>query len=277
MNRTDIADLILKRVNQDLKAAKLNWNQTAPIHHFVVDDLLPRKLALEMYQAYPKGSQMRVRKSLRELKYIAAQMDQYNPLLEESLFAFQDPRVVQLISEITGIQSLEPDELLYAGGISMMAQGHYLNPHLDNSHDKDRKRYRSLNLLYYVSPEWKLENGGNLELWPKGVRAEPLTIESRFNRLVCMVTHEQSWHSVSKVVVKQPRCCISNYYFSQQPVAQKDYFHVTSFRGRPEEPIRDLLLRADVGLRTLIRKVFKKGVVSTKHFYEKKRDTEIDL
>ena len=32
-----------------------------------------------------------------------------------------------------------------------MPQGNYLKPHLDNSHDRDRKRYRVLNLLYYVT------------------------------------------------------------------------------------------------------------------------------
>lgn len=58
------------------------------------------------------------RKSLREHKFVAAQMDRYNPMLEEIIYAFQDPRVVKLVEEITGIQEMIPDQYLYAGGES---------------------------------------------------------------------------------------------------------------------------------------------------------------
>jgi hypothetical protein len=46
------------------------------------------------------------------------------------------------------------------------------------------------------------------------------------------------------------------------------YFHVTSFRGRPEQPVRDLVLRADAALRMLVRRVAKGGLVQTKHYYK---------
>ncbi len=96
-------------------------------------------------------------------------MNQYNPLLEEIVYAFQDQRVIALLEEITGITTLLPDQNLYAGGVSLMVKGHYLNPHLDNSHDKDRVNYRVLNLLYYVTPNWQKEYEGNLELWDNGL------------------------------------------------------------------------------------------------------------
>jgi len=182
MNRSELANGIVRRLTEQRDNARRQWEASGEVHHFVVDDLLDKDVCLQIRSAYPQGSSMRVRKSLRELKYVAAQMDQYNPLLEEALYAFQDPRVVALVEDITGLKALEPDELLYAGGISMMAKNHFLNPHLDNSHDKDRVRYRVLNLLYYVSPEWKLEDGGNLELWPRGPRDPQITVESRFNR-----------------------------------------------------------------------------------------------
>jgi Rps23 Pro-64 3,4-dihydroxylase Tpa1-like proline 4-hydroxylase len=51
-----------------------------------------------------------------------------------------------------------------------MTRGHYLNPHIDNSHDKFRADYRVLDLLYYTSPDWQVEFGGSLELWPNGPR-----------------------------------------------------------------------------------------------------------
>ncbi len=133
-----------------------------PLNHFHVDEILPDEVAMRIREAFPASSSMMLRKSLRELKYVTSQMNEHAPLLEEITFAFQQPAVVEVITEITGLRSLQPDEHLYAGGISMMGHGHFLNPHLDNSHDKDRQRYRVLNLLYYVSPDWTLENGGML-------------------------------------------------------------------------------------------------------------------
>jgi hypothetical protein len=82
-----------------------------------------------------------------------------------------------------------------------------------------------------------------------------------------MATHDKSWHSVSPISVTENhnRCCVSNYYFSDQPLKKEDKFHVTSFRGRPEQSMVDLLLQLDAKFRMKIRRIFKKGIVDTKH------------
>ena len=237
--------------------------------YFLVDDLLDESLATDIYRRFPSSDRMMVRNTLREHKYVAAQMDQFDPLLEEIVFGFQEPGVRAVMESITGIRDQLPDSRLYAGGISMMAKGHFLNPHLDNSHDVSREAYRVVNLLYYVSPGWRLEDGGNLELWPQGLDGTPLTLHSKFNRLVVMATDATSWHSVNPIKVDKQRCCVSNYFFSRTAPLGTDYFHVTSFRGRPEQPVRDLVLRADAALREGVRKVFPRGIAKTKHIYKK--------
>lgn len=269
--RQTLADYALRALADAASELTRQWSDSAPINHFVLDDVLPEELVQKVRAAFPDPKTMMLKKSLRELKYVAAQMDRYDPLLEEAIYAFQDLRIVQQIEQITGCQGLEPDTLLYAGGISLMSPGHYLNPHIDNSHDKFRQRYRTMNLLYYVSPNWSQAHGGNLELWPDGPSSRPVTIVSRFNRLVVMLTHKGSWHSVSRNVSQHDRCCVSNYYFSKRPpVGDHDYFHVTSFRGRPEQPIRDAILRSDIWLRMLIRKVFPQGIKDNPHYYSGK-------
>lgn len=65
-------------------------------------------------------------------------MDKHDKLLESVIYAFQDKRIVKLFGEICGIESLFPDESLYAGGLSLMAKNNFLHPHLDNSHDAER-------------------------------------------------------------------------------------------------------------------------------------------
>lgn len=268
-SRTELASMMLRRLDEAETSARAQFANGCRCQTFVIDDLLPPDVAREIFQAFPDPSTMRERKTMREHKYVAAQMNRYPPLGEEALFAFHDPRVVERVARITGMTELEADPNLYAGGLSLMGRDNFLNPHLDNSHDNSRRVYRVLNLLYYVSPDWREENGGNLELWPQGVKKEPLTITSRFNRLVVMTTGPQSWHSVSRVKVDAPRCCVSNYYFSPQPVGGEDYFRVTTFRGRPEQPLRDVVLRADAALRQAIRVFKPSGIVKTTHIYNR--------
>jgi Rps23 Pro-64 3,4-dihydroxylase Tpa1-like proline 4-hydroxylase len=272
LSREVMAEYIAQRIEQSEADLARQWRESLPINHFVLDDLLPVGWAESIRRAFPGAGSMFLKKSLRELKYVAAQMDRYDPLLEEAIYAFQAPRIVSAIERITGLRDMEPDEMLYAGGLSLMAPGHFLNPHIDNSHDRFRRRYRILNLLYYVSPQWPEQRGGNLELWPAGLRGCPTTIVSKFNRLVVMITHKRSWHSVSRNLTAADRCCVSNYFFSRNPIGGADYYHVTEFRGRPEQPLRDMALRADNWLRTVVRTKFPKAFKNP-HFYLPKAAT----
>jgi Rps23 Pro-64 3,4-dihydroxylase Tpa1-like proline 4-hydroxylase len=234
----------------------------------VIDDLLPDDIARRIHASFPPPSRMRLMKSFRETKFTSKQFDEFDPLLKEVTFAIQSPRVIEIVESITGIQQQVPDPRLYAGGLSMMGQGHFLNPHIDNSHDGERRLYRTLNLLYYVTPDWTLESGGNLELWDASVR-ERMTIVSRFNRLALMETHPTSWHSVSPVVVDRVRCCVSNYYFSPLSPIGHDYFNVTSFSARPEQRVRRVVASADNLLRGALRALKPDGLGRKDVYVEK--------
>lgn len=268
-NRSEIAEMILARLNVSAPRASVEFHLPRTVKSFVVDDLLPHEVASAIADSFPAADKMVLKSHLGELKYVGVQMNEYAGILEETIYAFQDPRVVELVSEICRISGLIPDEHLYAGGISAMIEGHFLNPHLDNSHDFERKRYRALNLLYYAAPGWQESYGGNLELWDDGPKGLPRTIESRFNRLAVMQTDKTSWHSVSPVRHKGTRQCVSNYFFTLEPVdGQKDY-HVTSFRGRPEQKFKDLLMQGDNALRQAVKETLGESIFKNKHVYKK--------
>ena len=275
MDTKEISTHIYNRILEEKETLSVRYRNTVDgIGNFYIDAVLPEDLALEISRVFPKKEAMNLKKSLREYKHVAAQMDQYHPLLEKVIYAFQDDRIVQLIGEICGTDQLEPDANLYAGGLSLMAKDNFLNPHLDNSHDKDRNKWRVFNLLYYVTPDWPDDGGGHLEVWPNGLENDPVTIHSRFNRLAVMATHQKSWHSVSPVVIDGERCCVSNYYFAETPLRKEDRFHVTSFRARPGDKLKDTVLKLDASIRMGIRKVFKKGIKENPHVYKKGEKNE---
>ena len=77
--------------------------------------------------------------------------------------------------------------------------------------------------------------------------------------MVVIGTNNNSFHSVSPVSSNQPRCCISNYYFHQESPNGDEYFHVTSFTGRPNEVGKRVFGKIDNLARNIISKNLKIG------------------
>lgn len=269
VSREELARLIVARLESQEQVARQAFEASRSevgVRYCAIDDLLPDALARQIYERFPKPESMRLMDSFREKKYTSKSFEKFDPLLADITFAVQDPRVLAVVERITGLKEQIPDSSLYAGGLSAMTQGHFLGPHIDNSHEASRRYYRTLNLLYYVSPDWALDSGGNLELWDRQVR-QRATIVSKFNRLALMETTPTSWHSVSEVAVDRTRCCVSNYYFSPRSPTGSDYFNVTSFSAWPNQPVRRVLARLDNGLRQAVRWLAPQGL-GKKDVYE---------
>ncbi len=240
-----IAAAVCERIERGCDEYRAYWLDSAPVRHFVVDDLLPEPLIAEIEAALPPPSDLIPRSSIRERKKVGIDLEGYASVVAEAVLAFQDDRVLRAVGRVVGSETLLTDPSLYASGLSVMGNGDFLHPHLDNSHDGDQVLYRALNLLFYLSRDWRLENGGNFELWENG-SPQPTTLISACNRLVVMETSPTSWHSVSRVQVDRPRWCVSNYYFSEVPLKGGGHYrHVTTFRGRPGAGFGGTLLWLD--------------------------------
>ena len=261
MTSKDLSKLIFERLQSESEQLRAEFHQprAVPTRFVIIDNVLPDSLARQVFEAFPAVAQMRLLSTFREKKYTSKAMDKIDPLIGAATFAFQTPEVLRQVALITGLQDMVADPHLYAGGISTMLQSHFLQPHIDNSHDSVQQFYRVLNLLYYVTPNWRSENGGNLELWDDHVR-ESVEVPNLFNRLVIMETHRHSWHSVNRVKTAGSRCCVSNYYFSPHPPGGKEHFHVTSFKARPEQQMQRALMQVDTVLRSTVRKIIKPGL-----------------
>ncbi len=258
--KEELVSLIMERLGRGISSIKDDFaaDKGVTAHYTAIDSLLPEEYALKIASVFPSTSRMRFLNSFRERKFTSKSLDDFDPLISDITFALQDEHVIEMVAELTGIRDAVGDPHLYAGGLSAMERGHFLNPHIDNSHDGEQKNYRVLNLLYYISPEWKPEYGGNLELWDERI-TQPVEIPSLFNRLVLMATNERSWHSVNKVKTDAVRRCISNYYFSPHSPNGYETAHVTYFMARPEQKIRRLVTKIDSEIRTVLRKVKKRG------------------
>ena len=261
MNRFDISKLILSKFkNITFEYLKNQYAESGPINHIVIDELLPREIALKLNDLFPNESELNHIKGVQENKFVGVNFSKSQNLIEECIYSFQEPLVIDAISKITRIKELIGDPELYAGGISSMSEGCFLNPHIDNSHDRNLENFRRLNLLYYVNKDWiSSDSGGDLILYPKGIRKGEIQIPCKFNRLVIMKTDNRSLHGVRKVTTKNNRRkCLSNYYFSKKSPLDKEYYHSTSFRGFKKEYIKGTILELNALSRTLAKNIFYK-------------------
>ena len=261
MNRNDISQLILQRFNENgIDILKKKYLQSSSINYLVIDNLLPNEIASKLSVDFPEEKELTHLNGPQENKYVCIHFSEKQKLIEECLYAFQEENIVQKIGEITNIKNLIGDPELYAGGISSMSKGCFLNPHIDNSHDRNLENYRRLNLLYYVNKDFPPKSGGGeLVLYPDGIRNKELKIKCDFNRLVIMRTDNQSLHGVKKILsISKRRKCISNYYFSNNSPSYKKYYHSTSFRGFKGENIKGTYLRLNAVTRTYVKKLIHK-------------------
>lgn len=157
MKEIQIAQRIRQRIDESMDQAQQQWCNPVgtSTRHFVVDDLLPEELVDKLSAAFSQDEIDWVqRSSFREKKKTFSKIDSIDSLVAAVTDAFHAQCVLEAVARITGFDGLQADAELYAGGISMMVPGDFLNPHIDNSHDSARAWYRRLNFLYYVSPQW---------------------------------------------------------------------------------------------------------------------------
>ncbi len=259
VSKKDLILMIHQKLESSSGLIREQWSKPngTKTRHAVIDNLLDPPICHEAYNAFPLDTKnFYSMKSFRERKLTSSNLSQQKKILSDLTYALQDKKVVNLIGSLVGFKKLVPDPNLYAGGISMMFKGDFLNPHIDNSHDKHKVNYRRLNILFYVSPNWNIKNGGNFELWNEAI-TKPKTIPCFFNRLIIMETNKTSWHSVSPIKISMPRCCVSIYYYSKESPHSFKYFHVTSFVGRPNEKIKRALSIVDNNLRNAFANLFR--------------------
>ena len=98
MNTEAISTIIYNRLKDEKELLSKQFKESKEgIGYFFIDNLLPLDLAKKIDEVFPKKEEMVLKKSLREFKYVAAQMDQYDSLLEKVVYAFQDERIVKIV------------------------------------------------------------------------------------------------------------------------------------------------------------------------------------
>ncbi|WP_171974849.1 2OG-Fe(II) oxygenase [Leptolyngbya sp. 'hensonii'] len=244
-------DLLEKNVEQYAK----QFREAQPFPHLVVDDLLDPEVAMAASQVFPQMTEMDVLSDFRQHKAQDPDIGKFHPIFSKIIFEhLHSPRLLQVLSQITGMPDLLADPQLYASGLAQGGDGCFLNVHIDNSSHPVTHHYRRLNLLLYLNRNWTEEKGGHLELWYPDM-SRSVAILPIFNRMAIFATDRRSWHGHRRVNTPDgdSRKSINIYYFTEASPDGTDYYHITSFRARKEEVVNQVLYPVDNMLRTVVR------------------------
>jgi len=130
---------------------------------------------------------------------------------------FQSSKFIYWIEQITGINKLIPDPHLRGAGFVRILSDEKLGLHTDFNWNDQLNLNRKINLILYLTPNWKKEWNGDLEFWNKDGSDCQIKIEPRQNRLVFW--NYETWliHGHSETLKTPPhigRDSLINFYYS---------------------------------------------------------------
>ena len=117
------------------------------------------------------------------------------PLIFRSIFReFNSRQFILFLETLTGIENLIPDPYFLGGGIHLAKKGGFLKIHTDFNWHHKLQLHRRVNVLFYLSKNWKKDFGGYLELWNKNKSKKIIEFEPKFNSCVIFNTSALSYH-----------------------------------------------------------------------------------
>jgi Rps23 Pro-64 3,4-dihydroxylase Tpa1-like proline 4-hydroxylase len=166
--------------------------------------------------------------------------------IQKTIHALNTPEFLSFLSELTGIQNLQKDDLLEGGGIHQSTRGGYLNIHADFTvHPHHRHWQRRINLLVYLNKGWEDDWGGKLELWDPEMKGCVEKIAPVYNRCVIFNTDPDSYHGHPDPMTcpeGQYRRSIALYYYT---IEENPFKRSTHYVVRPEEKNKSFMVKLD--------------------------------
>jgi len=191
----DFQIIDIEKLKANISTYKGEWNSKKPFRYFSVDEFLIADWAEKILSDYPKPdvnwestTYINQKNKFQKTKFETGSI--FNKVFEE----MNHPEFLSLLSEMTGIENLIPDNELFGGGLHQSIKGAFLDVHIDYNFHPETKLHRRLNILVYMNKDWEDQFEGHLELWDMDKKELLEKIAPLFNRMAMFETNEVSWH-----------------------------------------------------------------------------------
>lgn len=172
-----------------------------PFKHYLFDNFLEHGHAKALSDEFMEydSSNWFVYDNPLEIKKTSNNWYHFPPATYSFLQYLNSPQFIAELEKITGVSKIYPDCGLHGAGWHIQGRSSKLNVHLDYSLHPKLNLQRKFNLIYYLTPDWQPEWGGNLEFWSHNQdtnlpKEKIKTINNIFNRALLFDTANNSWH-----------------------------------------------------------------------------------
>ena len=189
-----------------------------PFEHIIIPNFLNSEYAEEIYNKFPNDyTNWHNYCNPIEVKYAFNNINGLTEPIKNIFYLLSTENMIDKISKLTNISNLEYDEYLHGAGLHAHPRNGRLNMHLDYEKHPITGKQRRLNIILYMSKDWKEEWNGQTELWDKDMKECKIKSPVIFNTAIIFKTNEISWHGVPEKI-KCPdniyRKSIAYYYVS---------------------------------------------------------------
>jgi hypothetical protein len=217
------------------------FSAARPFRHVVIDDFFTTDLARRLSENFPPFDELLAvnENGVVGNKAVHEKVTALGPDWQDLDELVQDASFRGLITRITGISDLQYDPHYFGGGTHENRHGQGLDAHIDFNFHPITRKHRRLNLIVYLSEEWRDEWGGSIQLhkdpYLPPALDEIITITPRFNRCVIFETNEHSWHGFPRIELPDDKSSLSRrsfalyYYTDARPEAETGREHSTVY------------------------------------------------
>ena len=227
----------------------LQYKLRYPTPHACFDGFLPPYLAGDIAAAFPDTSNKgwTIHSNDHADRKFLGDETKVDPVFRAFMQATASRQFLLFLETLTGIKGLIPDPYYIGGGAMTAGRGDKLAMHIDFNWHYKLHVHRRCNALFYLSPDWKNEWGGELIL---GKKAD-VAYAPNFNRLIVFSTNEGSWHG-QPIPINCPlgrlRRVFSAFFYTAGSPDQLADPHLTKYHDTTpytEKPLKDYQIESD--------------------------------
>jgi Rps23 Pro-64 3,4-dihydroxylase Tpa1-like proline 4-hydroxylase len=194
------------------------FSSAKPFPHLVLDGFLDARFARALAAEFPRYDFRRFRDAFgRRAKASYPDLAALGPAFRRLEALAGSRAFLRKLERLTGIAGLLHSRDRYPGAAHEYLAGMSLRPHLDFNVLAGKGWHRRLNLVLFLTPEWRTGGGGEVVLGGRIPLRRRRAVAPLFNRCLLFATGENSWHSLRALRV--PRRSVSLYFYTASPPA----------------------------------------------------------
>jgi Rps23 Pro-64 3,4-dihydroxylase Tpa1-like proline 4-hydroxylase len=244
-NKEDCINYFGNWVN-NIETLKQQFIKAEPFENVVIDNFLDTNYAEKLYNLFPKNYDGWYKYiNPIEVKYAYDDIDKLDSDLKNYFYYLSTNKLIEIFRKLTDIDNLTYDEYLHGAGLHCHPRNGMLNIHLDYEKHPYSGKERRINIIYFLSKDWKEEWNGQNELWNKNVTKCIKRTDVKFNRAIIFKTNNISWHGLPERILCPKdvyRKSLAYYYVSPLSNLNKmeeEYRKKAKYVNRPNDTISE--------------------------------------